>query len=97
MATYTPTRSPSRSRASIGLDRRRTAAPPNGLEKHGITWYLDFLQRHNFNAIRLLFNHEHILKNDIVAAPQSEQLLFQTRYIDMFVVLAREAPSEACS
>ena len=65
--------------------------PPNGLEKHGITWYLDFLQRHNFNAIRLLFNHEHILKNDIVAAPQSEQLLFQTRYIDMFVVLAREA------
>lgn len=43
------------------------------------------------SAVRLLFNHEHILKNDIVEAPQSERLLFQTRYIDMFVVLAREA------
>lgn len=65
--------------------------PPNGLNKHNIGWYLDFLQRHRFNAIRLLFNHEHILKNDIVNAPQSERLLFQVRYIDMFRVLSREA------
>ena len=65
--------------------------PPNGLEKHNIGWYLDVLQKHRFNAVRLLFNHEHVLKNDIVNAPQSEQLLFQTRYVDMFVILAREA------
>ena len=65
--------------------------PPNGLEKHNIAWYLDFLERHHFNAVRLLFNHEHILKNDIVQAPQSERLLFQVRYVDQFVVLAREA------
>lgn len=65
--------------------------PPNGLDKHTIGWYMDFLARNNFNAIRLLFNHEHVLKNDIVNAPSGEKLLFQTRYIDMFVILAREA------
>ena len=24
--------------------------PPNGLTEHGIEWYLDFLQKHKFNA-----------------------------------------------
>ena len=53
--------------------------------------YMDYLQRNNFNAIRLLFNHEHVLQNDIVEAPQEASELFQTRYIDMFLVLAQEA------
>lgn len=65
--------------------------PPNGLDVHSIGWYLDFLKRHNFNAIRLLFNHEHVLKDDIVETPQRERLLFQVRYVQMFKVIAREA------
>jgi hypothetical protein len=53
--------------------------------------YMDYLKRNQFNAIRLLFNHEHILKNDIVDAPKEATILFQTRYIEMFLILAREA------
>lgn len=65
--------------------------PPNGLDAHDIGWYLDFMQRHKFNAVRLLFNHEHVLKNDIVNTPRQERLLFQVRYLQMFQVLAKEA------
>ena len=65
--------------------------PPNGLKEHGIGFYLDFLKSNQFNAVRLLFNHEHVLKNDIVDTPQQERFLFQTRYVDMFKVFAREA------
>lgn len=28
--------------------------PPGGLDKHSVSWYLDFLERNEFNAIRLL-------------------------------------------
>ena len=52
---------------------------------------MDFLKRNRFNAIRLLFNHDYVMKNDIVHAPEEATVLFQTRYIDMFLVLAREA------
>ena len=65
--------------------------PPNGLAAHSIEWYLDFLQKHKFNALRLLFNHEHVFKDDIVQTPQRERLLFQKRYVHMFGILAREA------
>ena len=65
--------------------------PPGGLDKHSAEWYCDFLQRNQFNAIRLLFNHEHVLKDDIVDAPAKAQLLFQKRYVEMFKVLARVA------
>ena len=44
-----------------------------------------------FNAIRLLFNHEHVMKNDIVTAPDEEPLLFQVRYLEMFAIIASEA------
>ena len=37
------------------------------------------------------FNHEDVMKNDIVEAPKGAQLLFQTRYVEMFGVLASEA------
>jgi len=30
--------------------------PPGGLDKHSISWYMEFLARNDFNAIRLLFN-----------------------------------------
>ena len=50
--------------------------------------------RADFNAIRLLFTHEYVLKNDIVEAPADTKpgdLLFQIRYVDMFASLARAA------
>ncbi|KAL1510621.1 hypothetical protein AB1Y20_006922 [Prymnesium parvum] len=65
--------------------------PPGGLDQHSVDWYLDFLQRHEFNAIRVLFNHDNVLKDDIVEAPHGAQLFFQTRYIAMFAKLAAEA------
>ena len=66
--------------------------PPGGLDRHPVGFYLDFLQRHKFNAIRLLFAHEFIEKDDIVHTAESEDpLFFQTRYLEMFTILCREA------
>lgn len=60
-----------------------------------MSYYLDFLASHDFNAIRFLFNHESVLKNDIVEITKEEErtepLLFQVRYLDMLVLVAREA------
>lgn len=67
------------------------SGPPNGLDKHSIGWYLDFLQRHRFNAIRVLFAHEFIERDEIVKSPKEEPLLFQVRYVEMFAIIAREA------
>lgn len=65
--------------------------PPGGLDRHSIAYYMDFLAKHDFNAVRLLFNHEHALKDDIVESPTKE--LFQVRYLEMFRQIAREAAS----
>ena len=68
--------------------------PPGGLNVHDVDWYMDFLQSHGFNAIRLLFTHEYVLKNDIVEAPKDSgpgHLLFQIRYVPMFAALAKAA------
>lgn len=73
--------------------------PPGGLDEHSIGWFMDFLQRHDFNAIRLLFNHEHVLKNDLVELKSDgehgdgEQGLHGLRYLEVFALLAREAAS----
>ena len=40
--------------------------PPSGLARHSLGFYLDFLQFHGFNAIRLLFNHQSVLRNGVV-------------------------------
>ena len=59
--------------------------PPGGLAAHDIEWYVDFLARHKFNAILLLFTHEYVLKNDITEAPAGAgpgSLLFQVRVVD---------------
>ena len=53
--------------------------PPGGLDHHSTAHYMSFLARHDFNAIRLLFNHACVLKNDIVESPTEEPLLFQVR------------------
>ena len=76
-------RAPTPARAGL------TAAPR--LSCGSIGWYFDLLAKHEFNAVRLLFNHEHVLKDDIVDAPPNATVLFQTRYLEMFRVLAREA------
>ena len=34
--------------------------PPGGLDKHSVGWYLDFLQRNDFNAVRLLCARPHL-------------------------------------
>ena len=65
--------------------------PPNGLQHHTADFYLDFLASHRFNALRLLFNHEQVLKDEIVDAPEGAAFLFQTRYVDMFRAIARKA------
>ena len=67
------------------------SGPPGGLDKHNVAWYLDFLKKHNFNAIRVLFAHEFVEQDGIVKAPTQEPLLFQVRYVQMLRILAREA------
>ena len=55
---------------------------------------MDFLKLHEFNAIRLLFTHEYVMKNDIVEAPDGAgpgHLLFQRRYVSMFLAIAHAA------
>ena len=37
--------------------------PPGGLTVHTIDFYLDFLQEHRFNALRLLFNHQSVMRD----------------------------------
>jgi hypothetical protein len=40
--------------------------PPGGLTEHTIDFYLDFLQEHKFNALRLLFNHQSVMRDAVV-------------------------------
>ena len=77
------------------------SGPPLGLDKHEIKWYMKFLQDHNFNAVRLLFNHETILKDKTleppneaiygVGAPWEAPELENFKYIDMFGRIAEVA------
>ena len=70
----------------------RTGAP-GGIDYHSIDYYMGFLAQHGFNAIRLLFNHESVLRNgpieshDISMSPQ----LFNMSYLDMFAEVANAA------
>ena len=67
--------------------------PPGGLNHHTIGWYVDFLARHHFNAIRLLFNHESILADAVVEPSEllrAPELRGKT-YLTMFQLLARAA------
>ena len=41
--------------------------PPGGLTEHTIDFYLDFLQEHKFNALRLLFNHQSVMRDAVVS------------------------------
>ena len=70
----------------------RTGAPA-GLHKHSIEWYLDWLSKRGFNAIRLLFNHESVLDNkeiDHIDVGRSPQLIGM-KYLEMFAEFADQA------
>ena len=66
--------------------------PPGGLTVHTIDFYLDFLQEHKFNALRLLFNHQSVMRDAVVEAPPNLlDDLREVRYIEQFSLLARAA------
>ena len=66
--------------------------PPGGLTEHTIDFYLDFLQEHKFNALRLLFNHQSVMRDAVVEAPPNLlDDLREVRYIEQFSLLARAA------
>ena len=77
------------------------AGPPLGLDVHNIAWYMKWLQSHGFNAIRFLFNHEHILSdptleppNELLygkGAPWEAPELAHFKYLEMFAKLAEVA------
>ena len=69
------------------------AGPPGGLNYHPIDWYMDFLARHQFNAVRLLFNHESVLQNEPIETSevlQAPELRGKT-YLQMFGLVASAA------
>lgn len=47
------------------------AGPPLGLDTHNIAWYMQWLKSNNFNAIRLLFNHQMILSDEPLEPPNT--------------------------
>ena len=72
----------------------RTGAPL-GLDYHDIEWYMDFLKENNFNAIRVLFNHDSVLKEGKQAQIDTTEVrfspkLFGMSYLQMFEELAKQ-------
>ena len=77
------------------------AGPPLGLDKHPISWYMQWLKDNKFNAIRLLFNHQMILSDEPleppnedvygVGAPWEAPELAHFRYLEMFDKIAEVA------
>ena len=67
--------------------------PPGGLNAHDIDYYLEFLARHGFNALRLLFNHESFLADAPLEQTELQRApsLRGKSYRSMFQVLARAA------
>ena len=76
---------------------RATAAPRSGLAwKNFIDTGAGVIDADYRGEVKvLLFNHESVLRDEIVEAPKQEARLFQVRYLEMFAVLAREAARES--
>ena len=76
--------------------------PPFGLDRHSLDYYMKWLAQEKFNAVRLMFNHEAVLKDapiprtcgyctkvrDHLAA---EPALVGVTYTQMFKVIAEAA------
>ena len=77
------------------------AGPPLGLDKHPISWYMQWLKDNKFNAVRLLFNHQMILSDEPLEPPNEEVYgvgapweapeLAHFRYLEMFDKIAEVA------
>ena len=37
-----------------------------------MAWYMKFLRQHDFNAVRFLFNHQHILEGKRLEPPNTK-------------------------
>ena len=67
----------------------RTGAP-GGLNKHSVDWYMEQIAQRGFNAVRLLFNHQSVLSNEVIESADvgfSPQLFGMT-YLEMFAEIA---------
>ena len=70
------------------------AMVPLGLEYHSLDYYLAFLQKHNFNSIRLPFDHDRVLRNAIMIDSPNVKLapeLVNLPYVHIFLTIARAA------
>ena len=66
-----------------------------GLDVHSLDWYFQFLANHSFNSVRLLFNHEAVLANEVVPRDRfsgsSNPELVGASYVEQFQHVARAA------
>ena len=70
--------------------------PPKGLHVHDIGWYLDFVSKNRFNAIRIPLNVADVRNNTIVdfrnsRAAEPELRFSGIRYLDLLHELAQRA------
>ena len=73
------------------------AGPPLGLDHHDLAYYFGFLREHSFNAVRLLFNHDDVLKDPPLEgrdpyeweAPELAHLHYVAMFRQIAVVAAR--------
>lgn len=79
--------------------RDRLPVPLARVATTQIGWYLDFLKRHRFNAIRLLFNHQSVLRSgETSERVSSDDVLHDAQlagmtYLEMFAEIANQAAS----
>ena len=68
---------------------------PYGLEKHSLDHFLAFVQQQKFNAIRLPFDHDRMLKNEIL--PDSDALAFAPELVNLPYAHAFVTIAHACA
>ena len=59
----TPTSPTSRCQGVNWYGSESETAIVEGLDRNSVEFYLTFLKQHNFNAVRLLFNHKAVRQN----------------------------------
>ena len=71
--------------------------PPLGLHVHSIEWYMSFLRENNFNALRVLFNHESMLLKGAEAHIDTIDVKHDTRLYGSGVASRASRPVARCS
>lgn len=64
-----------------GTDSARMV--PSGLKVHSLDHYFAFLQSWGFNALRLPFDHERVVKNPVVGADMGDELLYAPELLEL--------------